>query len=166
MRRNVLDTAKGSETPQSAAESMKILSEPYSRTISTIRSFLFNETLSVRVGDGSWNRILPGDTVNLDGTGSVFVADEVDGELERRCEGMDVHPAGILAGQGYDEGPEAWRTALERARVEPGTRSLRLGVPNLEATSGDDAVELRFALGRGAFATSVLREIAATAQAA
>ncbi|MBT8082727.1 MAG: tRNA pseudouridine(13) synthase TruD [Gammaproteobacteria bacterium] len=128
--------------------------------ISTIRSFLFNEALSLRVSDGSWNRIRPGDTVNLDGTGSVFVADAVDADLERRCAGMDVHPAGILAGQGCGAGPETWRAALDKARVEPGARSLRLHVSDLEYALEDEAVELRFTLGRGAFATSVLREIA------
>jgi tRNA pseudouridine13 synthase len=52
--------------------------------ISAARSFLFNEILSARVTDGSWERVLPGEMVNLDGTGSVFHAEAVDETIERR----------------------------------------------------------------------------------
>jgi len=130
--------------------------------ISTIRSFLFNEALSVRVADGTWNSLLPGDKANLDGTGSVFDVQEVDDELVRRCAEMDIHPAGELVGEGSIQGPEVWLGALTKARVAPGTRSLRLGVPTLETVISEQTVELFFSLRRGAFATSVLREISET----
>jgi tRNA pseudouridine13 synthase len=133
-----------------------------SLAISTVRSFLFNEALDARVRDGTWNRLLPGDTANLDGTGSVFSVDEVDEELERRCAGMDIHPAGVLAGEGCVSGPEAWCKALDKARVEPGTRSYRLRVADLECSVEDTAAVVSFALPRGAFATSVIREICET----
>jgi tRNA pseudouridine13 synthase len=133
-----------------------------SLAISTLRSFLFNEALDGRVRDGTWNRLVPGDKANLDGTGSVFDVDEVDEELERRCEAMDVHPAGTLAGEGSGSGPQAWREALDKARVEPGTRSLRLRVTDADCTVEDDAVIVSFTLPRGAFATAVIREICQT----
>ena len=128
--------------------------------ISTIRSFLFNEALSVRVADGTWNSLLPGDKANLDGTGSVFDVAEVDDELARRCAALDIHPAGELVGDGSVAGPQAWLQALAKARVEPATRSLRLAVRDLTCQLEHDIVVLDFSLGRGAFATSVLREIA------
>ena len=131
-----------------------------SLAISTARSFMFNDYLDSRVRDGTWNTILPGDKANLDGTGSVFDVNDVDEEIERRCNEMDIHPAGELAGDGSTGGNEAWIAALRKARVERGTRRLRLNVVNLSCNIVEDAVELSFALGRGAFATSVLRELA------
>ncbi len=133
-----------------------------SLAISSIRSFVFNESLDVRVRNGTWNALLAGDKVNLDGTGSVFDVEEVDEELELRCKEMDIHPAGELVGDGSDHGPEDWLSALGKARVDKGSRSLRLKVAGLELQTGDDTVVLSFTLGRGAFATSVLREIALT----
>ena len=127
--------------------------------ISTIRSFLFNEYLHARVVDGSWDMLLAGDKANLDGTGSVFDVEEIDEELTRRCKEMDIHPAGELVGDGSDCDNEKWLAALEKARVEPGTRSLRLRVADLDIEAGVDAVTLSFGLTRGAFATSVLREL-------
>lgn len=128
--------------------------------ISTIRSFLFNENLHARVTDRTWNTLLPGDKANLDGTGSVFDVDQADDDLLRRCTEMDIHPAGELIGDGSACENEKWLAALVKARVEPGTRSLRLKVADLDMESGDGEIVLSFALGRGAFATSVLREIA------
>jgi tRNA pseudouridine13 synthase len=130
-----------------------------SLAISTIRSFLFNEALGARVQEGTWNQFIAGDLANLDGTGSVFEVPEVDDELRRRCRDMDVHPAGILAGEGSDIGPEIWQTALDRRRVEPGSRSLRLPVRDLASEISDAAIVLSFTLDRGAFATAVLREL-------
>ena len=133
-----------------------------SLAISSIRSFVFNESLDVRVRNGTWNILLAGDKANLDGTGSVFDVEEVDEELVRRCSEMDIHPAGELVGDGSDTGPEEWLSALGKARVDKGSRSLRLKVEGLEVQTGDDAVVLSFTLGRGAFATSVLRELVQT----
>jgi tRNA pseudouridine13 synthase len=128
--------------------------------ISSARSFLFNEGLHQRVVDGTWNQILPGDLANLDGTGSVFNVDAVDADIERRCDEMDIHPAAELAGEGSNSGHEAWQKAFDKGRVKPGSRSLRLKVADLQSETGEDRVKLTFTLGRGAFATSVLREIA------
>ena len=127
--------------------------------ISSARSFLFNEALAQRVVDGTWNRVLAGDMANLDGTGSVFSVDDVDAEIERRCAEMDIHPAFELPGDGSDCGHEMWQKAFNNGRVKPGSRSLRLRVSDLQAEVSPDSVELTFTLGRGAFATSVLREI-------
>jgi tRNA pseudouridine13 synthase len=130
--------------------------------ISTIRSFLFNEQLDRRVRAGTWNQLQVGDRANLDGTGSIFDVESLDDELMRRCHDQDIHPAGTLAGQESGLGPEAWQAALSKARVAEGTRALRLKVPDIECTPGSDAATVSFTLGRGAFATSVLREICTT----
>ena len=127
--------------------------------ISSARSFLFNEILHQRVVDGSWNYLLPDDLANLDGTGSVFPVEAIDQELEGRCAEMDIHPAAELPGDGSDCGNADWQAAFDRARVKPGNRSLRLRVQDLEMEQDDESITLSFTLGRGAFATSVLREV-------
>ncbi len=135
--------------------------------ISTVRSLLFNRILDARVRESSWNRVLPGDTVNLDGSGSVFTVDEVDAETERRCAVLDIHPAGLLCGDGAEppdllDDCDDWLRALAKARVQAAYRSLRLRVLDLEWSLDPGSLKLAFALGRGAFATSVLREIVST----
>lgn len=134
--------------------------------ISTMRSLVFNEELDERVRAGTWNRILAGGKANLDGSNSVFDVATVDEDLSRRCKALDIHPAGELIGDGSTRGPDAWLAALARARVEPGTRSLRLRVGDLAWDIADNAVELSLRLGRGAFATAVLRELATVENAA
>ena len=52
--------------------------------LSAARSLAFNAVLGRRVADGSWNRLLPGEIANLDGSSSVFRVGEVEAELERR----------------------------------------------------------------------------------
>ena len=133
-----------------------------SLAISTMRSLLFNQQLDARVRAGTWNSLLPGDKANLDGTGSVFDVNEVDDELLARLDAMDIHPAGILAGEDSGLGPDTWQAALGKARVEEGWRSLRLVVRGLDWSAEPGAVTVSFSLGRGAFATSVLREICDT----
>ena len=64
----------------------------------------------------------------------------------------------FYAGRASDE----WLEALEKARVQPAFRSLRLCVQDFQWSLESGALALQFALGRGAFATAVLREIATT----
>lgn len=136
-----------------------------SLAISSARSYLFNEILEQRVRNGTWNRLVAGDVVNLHGSGSVFEIDAPDEALQRRCDEMDIHPAGPLCGDGTPEdnlpsGHEDWLEALRRNRVKPASRSFRLGVSDLDWMTEDGLLQLTFSLGRGAFATAVLREIA------
>ena len=131
--------------------------------ISSARSFLFNQFLAARVRERTWNEVLAGDVVNLDGTGSVFSVDAVNSDIRRRCSALDLHPAGVLCGEGCAvaaSGYEHWTDALRDARVKTAHRSLRLCVRELDWSLDGDRLRLEFALGRGAFATSVLREIA------
>ena len=142
--------------------------------ISAARSLLFNQILSARVADASWERILCGERVNLDGSGSVFTAEVVDAEIERRAASMDIHPTGTLWGlrSGISPGPaeslernatdaeEDLRTGLERLAVKASSRPLRLPVRDLSWEFADDALWLAFTLPAGGFATAVLREVA------
>jgi len=133
-----------------------------SLAISTIRSFVFNEALGERVANGTWDALDAGDLANLDGTGSVFEVAQVTDDLVRRCAEMDLHPAIALVGGDSPFEPAEWKAALHRARVEAGSRSLRLRVHDLYSSHCDDHLTLSFTLDRGAFATSVLRELCDT----
>ena len=147
--------------------------------ISAARSYLFNEILNARVRDQTWNRILPGELANLDGSGSVFQVDDPDEELERRCEEMDIHPTATMFGLQSEKPPGAMspgvvaqieldatnacsdlKVGLERLGVTPSHRALRLRAQHLSWHFEEDALWLDFTLTKGAFATSVLREIA------
>jgi len=114
--------------------------------ISAIRSLQFNDELGARVEAGTWNRILADDTANLDGSGSIFAVDELTAELEQRCSEMDIHPCGTLP-------------ALDTIGVKAAHRPLRMRVSEIEWQRRDDAVWLKFQLPKGAFATTVLREL-------
>lgn len=141
--------------------------------LSSARSFVFNEILSTRVNDGSWNQALPGEAFNLDGTGSFFVAEEIDEELVERLRSMDIHPTGALWGRGEskcrdaaakleqdvaDSWPEL-ASGLEKAGLEMSRRPLRLVVGDLSWELIDGTLWLDFYLRRGSFATSVVCEM-------
>ena len=152
------------------AEGKRLPRHKRSFAISAARSYLFNQELDERVREGTWNQLLAGDIANLDGSGSIFAVTEPDAELIRRCLEMDVHPTGALLGEGstpssVTAGHEGWLKALNNARVKPARRSLRLRIADLEWSASEDGLRLEFALPRGAFATSVLCEIAAVEDA-
>jgi len=147
-----------------------------SMQMSAIRSALFNLVLAERVRNNTWNHWLPGDVMNLDGTGSVF-ADEQETDkalLQDRVAMMDIHPTGPLWGQGIPattadaavlEQHIARRWSLlsdylENARQGLGQqrRSLRLPVQALHYRLQED-LSLSFELPVGAFATVVVREL-------
>ncbi len=145
-----------------------------SLAISSVRSFLFNEILDQRIADGNWNRLIPGDRAELDGSASVFDVDEPDEALRERCEAMDIHPTATLWGRGASlaraeasslEEQVAGRHAtlcqgLIEAGVDAGQRRLRMRVERLDAEICERGVRLAFELGRGEYATTLLREIA------
>lgn len=144
-----------------------------SLAISAARSLLFNEMLDRRVGDGSWNTILPGDLANLDGSGSVFAVESVDDELVRRCREFDIHPSAALWGRGQPGSRGAvaelelsvasahpdLAAGLER-HAEQSRRALRLYPRDLRWSLDNDVLWLEFFLTSGSYATAVLREIA------
>jgi tRNA pseudouridine13 synthase len=140
--------------------------------LSAARAAIFNAVVARRVQDGTWNRLLPGEIVNLDGSGSVFVADVVDAALEERCAQLDVHPTGPMwSGHASASGAAAALEAdvgarhdvlargLSDARLEPERRALRIRVDGLGWAIAGDVVQLQFRLLRGAFATAVLHEL-------
>jgi tRNA pseudouridine13 synthase len=142
--------------------------------LSAVRSQLFNVVLSRRVAEGSWNRALPGDVLQLQGSHSHFLAATVDAELQQRIADQDVHPTGPLHGSGSVPvegeslaleaevlaGYPEWLAGLEAAGLKQERRALRLIVAELAwRQSTADVLQLEFSLPAGAYATSVLREL-------
>ena len=143
--------------------------------LSAARSELFNQVLAERVRLGNWNALLRGEAIVLDGRQSFFTATEIDAALETRCASQDLHPSAPLHGNG--ESP-ARSVALELERrilglepqlaglleqqgLRPERRATRVVVRDLGWRLDDDTLELRFELGRGSFATTVLAELVA-----
>jgi tRNA pseudouridine13 synthase len=138
--------------------------------LSSSRAAIFNAVVARRVSDGTWNRLLPGEIVNLDGSGSVFVADVIDAALEERCATLDVHPTGPMWGRESARPVPALEAevvaryevlarGLSGAGLEAERRALRIRVDRLAWTIEGEVVQLRFRLFRGAFATAVLHEL-------
>jgi tRNA pseudouridine13 synthase len=140
--------------------------------LSAARSLAFNAVLGRRVADGNWDRLLPGEIASLSGSSSVFRVSEVDGELARRCREGDIHPSGPMCGAG-DMRPEGEAASSEQRVLEMLTplperlagvvagerRALVLRPGDLAWSASGKELELGFELPRGAFATSLLREV-------
>lgn len=141
--------------------------------LSAARALIFNAVLARRVQEADWSRLEPGDLASLDGTGSHFRVATVDDELRRRVQAFDVHPSGPLWGRGDPEsGGNIRDTELAVARefqavadllaaegLAQERRALRCGIRDLAVEADAGTVTLSFGLGRGQFATAVLREI-------
>lgn len=145
--------------------------------LSSARSLIFNEVLSERVLGGTWDRLLAGDVMMLDGSRSVFRSDAADTALAGRLAAGDVHPTGPLWGRGEPptvgearaledtvvQKHAALARGLESAGVDAARRSLRLPVRELAWEQPDaHTLILRFFLPAGAYATTVLRELVET----
>jgi len=143
--------------------------------LSAARAAIFNAVLRVRVEDGSWDRLLPGDLANLDGCGSIFPVAMVDEALRERCDRMDVHPTGPLWGQGdpgttgavreleaaVAEASAELARGLERAEVSHARRPLRIRPRHLAWWwESDGGLILEIELGPGEYATGVAGAIA------
>jgi tRNA pseudouridine13 synthase len=129
--------------------------------------------LDARVRDGSWDHGLEGEVWMLDGSHSVFGPETIDDTLAARAASLDIHPTGPLWGEGelrcVGRVRDLELTASEPfadliaglidARLKHERRSLRLPVRELAWTWQDNALELRFWLPPGAYATTVLQAL-------
>jgi tRNA pseudouridine13 synthase len=141
--------------------------------LSAARSLLFNAVLARRVEAGDWSQLAPGDLANLDGSGSHFVVTAVDDELRRRLNAFDIHPSGPLWGRGVPPSQgQALQHEVEVARefapvadllaaqgLSHERRALRCAIRDLSVERDANTLSVSFSLGRGQFATAVLREL-------
>lgn len=149
--------------------------------LSALRSALFNAVLVRRVAEHSWDRALPGEALNLAGSRSFFVADEIDAVIDDRLAQGDIHPTGPLWGLGEPPSraaaraleseviaacPALWAESCRAAGMEQERRALRLPVQEFvwQWRENGSALQLEFILPAGAYATAVVREIAETSR--
>ncbi len=142
--------------------------------LSAVRGWLFNQVLAQRVSDGSWQQLLPGELVALQGSHSVFAHNE-DDALQQRLLAGDVHPTGPLYGKNgtlvCEKAVAALETSilkphsellagLEQAGLKAERRPLRMIPHNLLwKTVPEQTVEITFSLPTGCFATVLMREL-------
>jgi tRNA pseudouridine13 synthase len=142
--------------------------------LSSARSFLFNEVLSTRVSDATWEKPLKGDAYILDGSRQFFQSDDISEELEIRMLEHDIHSSGPLFGIGdsivrddvkdieelvFFKHP-VFCDGLKNHRVEGSRRQLRV-VPEAFKVNweGETQLRLQFKLPSGSYATAVVREL-------
>ncbi len=141
--------------------------------ISAARSLLFNQVLSARIEQGSWNKALDGDLFIKAGRHGMFSVDVIDQDIIDRLQTLQISPTGPLYGlksmnvQGQaaciennamSEYSEYQRLLIQQ-KIKADRRALRLVVGNLTITAlSSDSVQLSFDLPSGCYATAVLRE--------
>lgn len=141
--------------------------------ISAARSWVFNEVLSQRVQQGTWNEALPGDVFQLEGSQKWF-ADDGAPDLAKRVIDEDIHPTGALTGRGVLpsqseafqlersvlEKHAIWQAGLEKLGLKQERRALRVLPKNMTWEWLDNqTLSVSFDLPAGSYATMVMREL-------
>jgi tRNA pseudouridine13 synthase len=145
--------------------------------LSAARSHIFNGVLAERVTAGAWDAPMDGEIWSLEGSRSWFGPEPFNDTLAERLGRFDIHPSGPLWGSGEtpaaDAAGELERAVAARdedlavglagARMDQERRALRLMPRDLTwRWLEDGALEVSFGLPAGAYATTVLREVAET----
>ena len=156
------------------ADAIQLGRPSHQMLLSAARSWLFNIILGQRLREDTWTRPLPGDIMMLAGTRSYFTAEKADFRLVERLASLDIHVSGPLWGDvKANQSQTAWRRewcwlegeaelrdGIVRTGANPARRALRATLDNLALTWTDDHnPRLVFTLGRGCYATSLLREL-------
>lgn len=154
----------------------RVAREQRSHLLSAARAQLFNRVLAARVRAGAWDAALEGEVWMLDGSRSVFGPVPLDDTLRQRLDTFDLHPTAPLWGRGAlrsegaaaalenealsDAQSLALRAGLEAAGLKQERRATRLRPADLAWTWLDPAaLELRFQLPPGTYATTLLAEL-------
>jgi tRNA pseudouridine13 synthase len=143
--------------------------------LSALQSELFNRCLTARIADGLFETAIAGDVLRKRATGGLFVCEDPTADAAR-VGSFEVDPAGpmpghsILAARG--EALRREEAVLAEAGIDPASfaaggeemqgarRTYRIAPEELRIEpAGPQALAISFALPRGAYAVSVLREI-------
>lgn len=154
-----------------------------SMALSALRSWLFNEMLSTRLKEGTFDTALAGDALMLTGSNSFFIHDtngEQDAaalqEVQRRYQTKDVSPSAPLWGKGelptraaaysLEHGVANKHSEvidfLSQCGFEQERKAIKIWPSELKWQSKGDSFTVSFSLPSGCFATSVLRECVET----
>jgi tRNA pseudouridine13 synthase len=118
--------------------------------LSALRAALFNGYLAMRIIQHSWDARVAGEIAGVNDTGTGLLWGTGANRSRDRALELEQNWFGMF--------PETTRL-LEKQRVRMMRRSLALFPGSVHFGSSDDALELRFELPRGTFATSLLREL-------
>jgi tRNA pseudouridine13 synthase len=144
--------------------------------LSAFQSALFDRLLDERLT--TFDRVMTGDLAWKHENGACFMVEDAEGEADR-ARNLEISPTGPMfgcrmklpAGQPlameeallHAEGLAAADFALPGGlRLEGERRPLRVPLDGVDLRHDDDSVSLQFSLPKGAYATSVLREIMKT----
>lgn len=142
---------------------------------SSARAFIFNHVLARRISDGTWGTGCDGDVWMLAGSESVFGPEALSSTLIQRAQLGEIDVTGPMWGDGESRAAgeaahlehsvvaeqEALVDGLRAARLKPSRRRLRMRPGDLELSVQGQTIEMSFSLGRGQYATSMVREIVA-----
>ena len=142
--------------------------------LSAAQSLLFNQVLACRIQQGLMHQVMQGDVMQLRTSGGCFVVEDVDAE-QSRFDGRETTLTGSMFGpkmrapqdqpQRFEaEVLERFGLCVEQFRSFPkltrGSRRPMLEWPqDLNVVEVDNGLKLTFALRKGVYATSMLREI-------
>lgn len=170
--------------PKRAAWAFDQVSKLY--YITAFQSAVFNQVLDARLEAGTWDGLLAGDLAFKHDSGAVFEVDEAlagEAETRERLSSLAISASGPMWGPGMlqasGEAGKLETRALEETGVTEADfrswkkhtgrsvpcerRPLRVPLRDVEVEGGADEhgayVRCAFELPRGAFATSVLREV-------
>jgi len=142
--------------------------------LSAARSYLFNQIVSQRVQNATWDQALEGDLLMFTDSHSFFKADLSDSTVSERIQSLDIHPTAALWGKGELETSQTVaeienQAVSEHSEIAKGLikfgleqdrRAMRSQVKDLQWQFLDaECLELQFSLNAGSYATAVLREI-------
>jgi tRNA pseudouridine13 synthase len=143
--------------------------------LSALQSELFNRCLAARIADGLFATAIDGDVLKKRATGGLFVCEDPLADSARVLAG-ELDPAGPLPGHSLfasrGEAARREQAVLAGSQIDPGSfasagdemqgarRPYRIVPDELQVEpAGDDALVVSFALPKGSYALSVLREI-------
>jgi len=141
--------------------------------VSSVQSLIFNRFLALRLERGLFDALLVGDMAKKHDTGGVFEVQDADTESLRAARG-EVSATGTLfgrkvkpltgdAGALEDEALAAWGLTPAAFSSRKGDRRvIRMFAQDASVTPSEDGYTVSFALPRGSFATSLLRELTGT----
>lgn len=146
--------------------------------VSAVRSWMFNELLSLRIQENTWNQSIHGDLILLDDKPQAITNDEMLSDNKFNALGTLFGDAALCT-EGHAKALEEriqnqhpiWMKGLQDRRVQPAYRSFAIIPQNFSwqwleksASQGDAGVQflpslqLSFQLPAGCFATALLRE--------
>lgn len=148
--------------------------------LSAARSWIFNELLSLRIENNTWQSWVAGDVYQLADSSGCFKAPEAEtdalakAKLLARLAANEIDATGLLTGRGALMSEQAvagweqtmmarhplWQAGLEKAGLKQARRALRVVPQNLTwQWLAPDRLVLSFGLPKGSYATMLLREV-------